>query len=134
MQVQAILESAKMRIEVAGLTDVMTCFKEGMKESNKAVLKVNILVLGSLAEAIGPKIKQYFKKCFEPMAFNLSDKQTLVRQDVIQCMNKWAEALESHSEIISVIAKNMEVENPEMREEGFKWILEHLDGIKGCDH
>lgn len=28
----------------------------------------------------------------------------------------------------------METENPEMRDEGFKWMLAHKDGIKGADH
>jgi len=28
----------------------------------------------------------------------------------------------------------METENPELRDEGFKWILAHKEGIKGADH
>ena len=34
-----ILQSTKMRIECVGLNELMGCIKEGMKESNKAVLK-----------------------------------------------------------------------------------------------
>jgi hypothetical protein len=74
LSVLGILEAAKMRIENTGLVDLMSCMKEGMKESNKAVLKTYIQLLGSIAEAVGPKIKAYLKKCFEPMVFNLSDK------------------------------------------------------------
>ena len=49
-------------------------------------------------------------------------------------MDKWAAALESSSEVLTVICKQVELENPELREEGFKWMLAHLDGIKCCDH
>jgi len=44
-----------------------------------------------MAEAIGPDVKQFIKKCFVPMLNNLSDKQSLVRADVIASIDKWAE-------------------------------------------
>ena len=72
--VEAILREAKMRIEPNGLTDLMGAMKNGMKDPNKAVVKVYIVLLGLLAEAIGAQIKQFAKKCFVPMLANLSDK------------------------------------------------------------
>ena len=63
-----------MRIENNGLTELMDGLKNGMKDPNKAVVKVYINLLGLLAEAIGPAIKQYTKKTFVPMLNNLSDK------------------------------------------------------------
>jgi len=106
--VLGILEAAKMRIESNGLTDLMSCMKEGMKEANKANLKINIQVLGCIAEALGPKVKTYLKKCFEPMVVNISDKQTLVRECVVECCNKWCEVLESSSEVLTIICKLVE--------------------------
>jgi len=44
-----------------------------------------------MAEAIGPAVKTFIKKCFIPMLNNLSDKQSLVRADVIASIDKWAE-------------------------------------------
>jgi len=46
-----------MRIEPNGLNDLMDAMKNGMKDSNKAVVKVFIALLGLLAEAIGAPIK-----------------------------------------------------------------------------
>jgi len=46
-----------MRIENNGLTDLMDAMKNGMKDPNKAVVKVFIVLLGLLAEAIGPSVK-----------------------------------------------------------------------------
>lgn len=68
-----------MRIENNGLNELMEQLKNGMKDPNKAVVKVYIQLLGLLAEAIGPAVKQYVKKCFVPMLTNISDKQSLVR-------------------------------------------------------
>ena len=72
--VEEILREAKMRIEATGLVPLMDAMKNGMKDSNKAVVKVMINLLGLLAEAMGPSIKQFTKKCFVPMINNLSDK------------------------------------------------------------
>ena len=88
-----ILKAAKMRIEPNGVGELMEALKGAMKEANKAVLKANISLLADLAEAMGAPIKTYTKKCFLPMLYNLSDKQSLVRDEVIGCMNKWAEAI-----------------------------------------
>ena len=46
-----------MRIENNGLDDLMDAMKNGMKDPNKAVVKVFIVLLGVLAEAIGPGVK-----------------------------------------------------------------------------
>ena len=88
-----ILKAAKMRIEPNGVGELMEALKGAMKEANKAVLKANISLLADLAEAMGAPVKTYTKKCFVPMLYNLSDKQSLVRDEVISCMNKWAEAI-----------------------------------------
>lgn len=134
MEVLAILEEAKMRIETTGIKDLMQCFKEGMKEANKAVLRTNIQVLGSIALAVGPKIKAWLKICYEPMVWLLSDKMTLVRQDVVASMDKLAEALDGSHQIINIICVELEKENPEYREEGFKWIFMNIEGLKQCNH
>ncbi len=55
--VEAILRDAKMRIEVNGLNELMDALKNGMKDSNKAVVKKYIQLLGTMAEAIGPDVK-----------------------------------------------------------------------------
>jgi hypothetical protein len=46
-----------MRIEVNGLNELMDALKNGMKDSNKAVVKKYIQLLGTMAEAIGPDVK-----------------------------------------------------------------------------
>lgn len=91
--VEALLREAKMRIEPNGLNELMDALKNGMKDPNKAVVKVYIALLGLMADALGPGIKQFTKKCLVPMLTNISDKQSLVRNDVTAAMNKWKDAV-----------------------------------------
>lgn len=121
-----------MRIEANGLNELMDALKNGMKDSNKAVVKKYIQLLGTMAEAIGPDVKQFIKKCFIPMLNNLSDKQSLVRADVIASVDKWAEQI-GPEQVITQIGAAIALENPEMRAEGIKWILDHQDSIKDAD-
>jgi len=55
--VEALLREANMRIEANGINDLMTALKNGMKDPNKAVVKVYINLLGLLADALGPNVK-----------------------------------------------------------------------------
>jgi hypothetical protein len=54
---EQILKDAKMRIENNGLVGLMDALKNGMKDPNKAVVKVFIQLIGNLAEATGAGIK-----------------------------------------------------------------------------
>lgn len=89
--------------------------------------------MGQLAIALGPGIKPYVKKCMVPLIFNLSDKQSLVRKDVVEAMNKWGEAIGPEI-VITWATVQMETENPELREESLLWILANKEGIKAADH
>lgn len=130
--VEALLREAKMRIENNGLNDLMDAMKQGMKDPNKAVVKVYINLLGLLADAIGSSISQFTKKCFVPMLNNITDKQSLVRADVISAMNKWKEAMGAEK-VINQLGPMLELENPEGRTECLKWISENKDGLMDAD-
>jgi len=80
-----------MRIENTGLAGLMDALKNGMKDPNKAVLKLFIQLIGLVAEACGPSVKSYGKKAFVPVLSNLSDKATLVRGDAVAAINKWSD-------------------------------------------
>ena len=81
---------------------------------------------------MGPAINKYQKKCFVPMLSNLSDKQSLVRDEVIKCMNKWSEEIGAEK-VINLLGEVIQVENPEARTEGLKWILLHETSVNECD-
>lgn len=130
--VEALLREAKMRIEPNGLNELMDALKNGMKDPNKAVVKVYIALLGLMADALGPGIKQFTKKCLVPMLTNISDKQSLVRNDVTAAMNKWKDAVGAEV-VINQLGPVLEIENPEARTESFKWIQDNKEAIPSSD-
>jgi cytoskeleton-associated protein 5 len=65
------------------------------------------------------------------MLSNLSDKQSLVRADVVTAMDKWAEQCGAEL-IISQGGPMVTQDNPELRTEMLTWILKNKDAIKLC--
>jgi hypothetical protein len=47
-------------------------------------------------------------------------------------MNKWKDAIGAPA-IINQLSAVLEIENPEARNEGFKWLQENLEEIPNCD-
>lgn len=64
---EAIFREAKMRILPTGLNELADNMKQRMADSNKAVLKCFLNLLGVFAEALGPASKQFAKKLLPPM-------------------------------------------------------------------
>lgn len=131
--VQAILREAQMRIQPDGIGDLMEQLKVNQKASNKAVLKQVILLMGSMAEATGPPILKYNKKCFLPLLAFLGDKAALMRADVVATANKWSEAI-GPEHVINNMCTLLTDGNPEMRTECLKWISENKAAIAKCEH
>ena len=66
-KVEAILRGAKMRILPNGLNELADHMKQRMTDSNKAVLKCFLGLLGIFAEALGSGAKQFTKKLLPPI-------------------------------------------------------------------
>lgn len=111
----------------------MEKIKVNYKASNKAVLKQVILLMGSMAEAVGQPIVSYNKKNLKPLMPFLGDKAALMRADVIVTVNKWAEAI-GDDHIIGNMCTYLADGNPELRNESLKWICEHKAAIAKCEH
>ena len=73
------------------------------------------------------------KKLMVPCLKILSDKQNLVRNKVIESVAKWAEAIGAEH-VITYLAIQLEIENPELRLNSLTWIMEHRLDIKKADH
>lgn len=122
-----------MRIVPDGCNDLFGALEKSLKEANKAVLKENIQTIGLLAEALGPAAKTLVKKLLVPSLKILSDKQNLVRAKVLEAIGKWAEAL-GPEHVITYLAMQLEIENPELRLNSLNWIMENRLEIKKAEH
>lgn len=122
-----------MRIKPDGIGDLIECLKQGLKESNKAVLKAIILTLGAMAEATGSGITKYTKKCLNPLLIYLGDKAALMRADVLATAEKWAEAIGSEL-VMNLMCGYLSDGNPELRENSLAFMLSHKEDIQKMEH
>jgi len=132
-KVEVILKEAGMRIKPEGIGPLMECMKQGMKESNMAIIKPYLKLMGSLAEATGEPIHKYTKKCLVPMLTHLSNKQPLIRAQVVAPMTLWAEAAGDHK-VMDQLFGLLKDANPEFRSEVFTWVLERKPALAKVDH
>ena len=66
------------------------------------------------------------------MLDNISDKAALVRADVVAATNKWAEAIGAELVLNHLFVK-LVVENPELRTECLKWIIQNIESVPSAD-
>ena len=62
----------------------------------------------------------------------LSDKQALVRADVVASMDKWGEHV-GHEVVMNCLIPLLVQENPELRDEALKWVIKNKEQLKLCD-
>jgi cytoskeleton-associated protein 5 len=130
--VEAILEQNGMRIMPTGLRDLFKALEGRMNEPNKSLLRGFLSLVIKLAEAIGNECKQYSKFIMPGLLNNLADKQTLVRQEALAAIDKWAH--EAGAEyVISYSCEILKQENPELRSELINWLLAHKDSLPKVD-
>lgn len=66
------------------------------------------------------------------MLGGLSDKQSLVRQDVVNSMDKWGEHVGGEV-VINCLVPMLVQENPELRNEALLWIIKNKESLKTSD-
>ena len=120
-----------MRIQPLGLVELMDNIKQRMADPNKAVLKAYVQLICLMVEALGANAKQFSKKIMLPMLQNLADKATLVRQDVVVAMDKWAEHCGPEL-VIGLGVPLVLQDNPELRTEMLTWTIKNKDSVKLC--
>jgi len=90
-KVEEIFKNANMRIKPDGLNELLDNLKQRMSDPNKSVLKSYVQLIALFVDALGPGAKTFTKRLLPPMLNNLADKQSLVRNDVLAAIDKWAE-------------------------------------------
>jgi hypothetical protein len=90
-------------------------------------------LLGKCCEAVGEPIKNQQKKLLVLLINLLGDKQSLVRNDALSCMGKWAEAIGA-GPVITHTANALDKGSPELRDLGLGFIISNKAEIKDAEH
>lgn len=117
-----ILVEANMRIVPTGLNEIITCFKNKLSDGNKNLVRFILQFITRLLEALGPGSKSFAKPLINPILNNLSDKQSLLRDDVCKCLEKFAEMI-GFENILQYCPSFLLTDNYELRHDLLKLIL-----------
>lgn len=129
---EGIIDSSGGRILPCGLESVVKCLVGRITDPNKAVVRQVLGLSGKFAAALGSDCKGFVKAFVPTIISCLADKQNLLRQDAMIAVNKWSEEA-GPDIIINLTVGPLLTDNPELRSELLKWLIDHKESFKLID-
>lgn len=130
--IEEILDKSGKRIVPNGLDELFKALKARLNDSNKAIVRSTLGIISKLAECLGSEAAGFSKIVIPGVLGNLADTQSLLRQDTLATIDKWAMETGAENVIMYVSAPLMQ-DNPEMRTELLNWLLAHKETFCKCD-
>lgn len=131
-EVENILDNCSTKIQPSGLESLVKALVGRIVDSNKSIARQALLLSSKLAKALGPDSKVFAKQLLPGIINSLADKQNLLRQDAMISINRWAE--EAGADIVIVYSAGpLNTDNPELRSELLRWLLDHKGYFKDLD-
>lgn len=132
--IDKILEESNMRILPIGIIDfLINTLKTKFSDGNKQLVRLAIQCFTKIIEALGHYFKSIqgsiCKNLAHNLLSNLSDKMLLVREDVLNCLEKWIEFGGVDSIVIHIQDQLNKNENFEVRNDLLNFLLKHLNLI-----
>ena len=129
--IEKIIQNNKNRISSEGLTEFFNIIKKNIKEkrNNKVLLRLYINLAVKIYEGTGGKDFPV-NNILDAILFNLTDKQILVKSDIINCLEKFIKI--SGIEIVlnqTIVNFKKEKENIELKIELLKILIMFVNSI-----
>jgi len=106
--------------------------KARLKDSNKNLATQVLVLLGKIADAVGPSVDKYARHVMPNMLALISDNKKTVRDAVVQCLSVWSKHATPET-IIKYLPVALCVESPAGREDSFKWAADFLSARDKSD-
>ena len=130
--VEGILESSHMRIQPSGLETLVKSLVSRLADPNKSLVRQTLALSAKFASALGQDSKIFARQLLPAIIICLADKQNLLRQDAMLTLNKWAD--EAGADIVIIYSAGpINTDNPELRSELLRWLLDHKALFKVVD-
>ena len=128
--IHKILNDNDNHILINGLQDLIDLIIDKLIDSNKNLVKLIIELLSHLINSLGVQLKPYTKNLISQLLTNLTDKNSMLRQECINCINKWISIIQNFDNIFILIPSFLINDNYEMRNELLKILINNLNIIK----
>ena len=129
---EEILDKSGKKILPNGLEELFKSLKARLEDSNKSIIRNTLSVIAKLAECLGIESQNFNKIIVPPLLANLADKQSLLRQDALNTIEKWATEAGVES-ILTYSSTLLMQDNPEIRTSLLNWILTHKSDFSKYD-
>ncbi len=130
--VEAAINESSNRILPNGLGEFISIVKQKLKDGNKNIVRLLTQLITHLTTAMGVGFKAYTKTLLNPIIKNLSDKNTLLREDVVKCLDNLISTV-GFEIVISSFPPFLNEDNLELRTEMIKLILKYKANLPKCD-
>jgi hypothetical protein len=120
------------RILPSGLNELVNTIKNKLSESNKNLVRILLQFLTKFFEALGTHSNTFLKILIKPIIVLLGDKNNILREDVIKCLEKLGEMI-GFEKIFSFFPPYLSMDNFEMRNDILKFILKYKTGLSKSD-
>ena len=128
--IHSILNKNKNYVLINGLQDLIDLLIEKLSDSNKNLVRLMVELLSHLIESLGSQLKPYTKKIMNPLLNNLSDKNSILRQECVSCINKWISVIQNFEVIFILIPPFLLNDNYDMRNELLNLLINNIHLIK----
>ena len=123
-----VIDNGNKKILPDGLKDLFDLIQEKLSDANKNFVRIIIQLLSLLILSLGENIKVYSKIFVKPLLLNLSDKNQLLREDCVECINKLID--NQNFEIIANFLPNItDIENSDMRNEILNLLISNIHSL-----
>ncbi|CAD8120601.1 unnamed protein product [Paramecium sonneborni] len=132
-ELEKILTHNNNRIQINGLNDLINMLKQRLNDNNKQLVRPIVQIVGRVAEACGKDFKSSGKQLIQPLISILSDKQVLVRQDVVASLDKFCLAI-GIDQVILQMPPYLQMESIELKQEVLLFIMKYIEALLKMDY
>ena len=128
--IHKILNENNNYILINGLQDLINLVTEKLIDSNKNLVKLIIDLLSHLIESLGEQLKPFTINIITNLLSNLSDKNNILRNECVTCINKWISFNQNFEIVFTLIPSFLLNDNFEMRNEILNILIININIIK----
>ena len=123
-----VLENANKKILPDGLKDLFELIQEKLSDANKNFVRLIIQLLSLLIISLGENIKFFSKDFALPLLLNLSDKNQLLREDCVKCLNTLIDN-QKFEIVANCLPQITSIENSFMRNEILNLLMSNINSL-----
>ena len=128
--INSVIDKANNKISKNGLQELFELIKDKLNDGNQNFVKMILQLLNHLIISLESQIKYFHSNLIYPLLLKLSDKNKLIRDECITCIENWIK--NQNFDIFAIHIPNLLItnENLELRIELLNLLTKNKDHIK----